>query len=600
MQAQLVFLILFAAFPFFVVLVRNILADIYLWQVKEYRLDRVWSQIRFEKEKSLQSERVLFLKIGFITVLVAAIVLSNTALIVVTMAFIWFWYWYESLVFLQQLVRKKFFKPRLKSVRNLIIFAITIIVLLMPLVVLVIWVLNPEMNLAISNLIHNLVPKDAFGTVLLRAEYNLVLLITIFSLGYDLLGFILIAAGVALTWPLSYFSRQLIIMRAKRKMAKLKGLKVVAVTGSYGKSTTKELVQQILRQKYNTVKTEKNNNTDIGIAKTILKSLNKSSEIFVAEMGAYKINEIEDCCEIAPPSVAIITGVDQQHVSLFGGISEVLASTYEVVEQLKKGGLLILNGDNEYCLKIAEKAPSRKVMYFSVHNQSKLEASELSFEKEEVVIPHKINFPGNENVFVKEITHSKKGLNFVINAEGVDIPVKTNLKALFNISNLLAAILAARECGMTMDEIVSVVNNLDFNVPYLNEHQGINGSKIVDDGYNSSPTGFISALKFFRDQKYKGKTWVMTQGIIELGPGRDATNKQIASELVKSADCLYTTDRSLFEAVLKVKPDFEAKLVNSVFDFIPYYEHLVKKGQAVLIEGAFPQAVLKRIYQDYY
>lgn len=613
MYTQLIVLVCFIAFPYLLVLARNLIWDIYLWQTKEYRLDRVWSQWRYEKDKGLRNELFTVLKIGFFTFVVAFTLVPEQEILAIAFVLSYFLYWYQGLEFLQKLIKKKLMRPQLKSLRNLLIGGFSLFMLLIPFVMVVIWLatLNYSSEASVTQqailsskatfgeIIKLFIPKSIDGVVVIKAEYIVVAMITGLGIISDLLCPVWVALAVWVTSPLATIKRRLLIAKATKKIRTLKQLKVVAVTGSYGKSTTKELLAQILSMKFNIVKTEKNNNTDIGIALTILKKLNTDTQVFVAEMGAYKIGETKDCCLIAPPDVAIITGVDQQHVSLFGGIKEVLASTYEVIDEMQPQGLAILNGDNEYCLRLAEKTSKRKMLYYSVHNASKIEASELDYEDADV-IKHKISFPGNENVFVKSIKVTKTGLSFDLAFAGKTYKVKTNLQASYNISNLMAAVLTAVELGVPMQEVIDIINNLDFEVPYLNIHDGINGTKILDDGYNANPTGFISALKYLDSLKYKSKKWVFTQGLIELGPERSTTNKKIAAEIVKVVDALYTTDSALYEQVKILKPDFEAKMVRSVFDFTAYYEAYVKKGDLVLIEGSFPQDVLKQIYANYY
>ncbi len=614
MYIQLILLTCFIALPYIIVLMRNLIADIYLWQTKEYRLDRVWSQWHYEKDKGFRSELMTMLKIAFLTFAIAFTLVPEQEVLAVSFLMAFFFYWYQGLDFLQKLFRKKFVRFQLRSLRNLLIAAINIIIYLSPVVIMIVWLsslnyiapLPAEQQILLSqeatfnDIVSSFIPKNLEGVVVIRPEYIIIAIVTAVGIVTDLLGPLFVGLGVLLTSPLATIKRRMLIASAKKKLSKLKKLKVVAVTGSYGKSTTKELLYQILDKKFKTVKTEKNNNTDVGIALTILKKINSNTEVFVAEMGAYKIGETRDCCKIAPPDVAIITGIDQQHVSLFGGIKEVLASTYEVVEEMRPDGLTILNGDNEYCFKIAEKTNKRKLMYYSIHNASKLEASELSFNSKETSVKHKLSFPGNENVFVKDIESNEQGLAFIMNYDGVQYQIKTNLKARYNISNLMAAMLTANELGVTMAEVVKIVNKLDFAVPYLNVKEGINNSKIIDHGYNANPTGFLAALKFMQSLGIKQKKWVFTQGLIELGPERVATNNKVATAIIATADVLYTTDSALYEQIKIIKPEFEAKLVSSVFDFSVYYESLVKQGHYVLIEGSFPQEVLKKIYVNYY
>jgi UDP-N-acetylmuramyl pentapeptide synthase len=147
-----------------------------------------------------------------------------------------------------------------------------------------------------------------------------------------------------------------------------------------------------------------------------------------------------------------------------------------------------------------------------------------------------------------------------------------------------------------MKEIVKVINENKFEVPYLNIYEGINNSKILDDGYNINPTGFIAGLNYLEELKLRNKKFLMTQGMIELGDKREKIYKKIAKLIVQKIDCLYTSDKDLYNEVKVLDPVFKATLVKSVFDFPIYYKHYVKKGDIVLLEGPFPQIVLDKIY----
>ena len=108
----------------------------------------------------------------------------------------------------------------------------------------------------------------------------------------------------------------------------------------------------------------------------------------------------------------------------------------------------------------------------------------------------------------------------------------------------------------------------------------------------------MAAIKYLDGLKLKNKKWIMTQGMIELGDERIQVYRKVAQLIVKKIDYLYTSDKYLIEEVKEIQPDYKAVLVNSVFDFPIYYKALVKKDQMVLLEGAFPQIVLDKIYKE--
>src|SRR3989338_6955143 len=157
-------------------------------------------------------------------------------------------------------------------------------------------------------------------------------------------------AGVLWTQPILQK-----IKIAKEKISKVSQIEK-GKTGSYGKSSTKEFVAQILSKKYEVLKTTGNENTEFGIARKIRDFLEKSTEFFVAEMGAYKQGEIKKLTAIVKPSVAIITGIEEQHLSLFGNLENIKKTKFELIEALPPDGIAIFNLSNAYCLELAERA----------------------------------------------------------------------------------------------------------------------------------------------------------------------------------------------------------------------------------------------------
>ena len=597
------FLVVFIALPYLMVIFRNLVWDLYLWQVKEYRIDRIWSHWFIERSKGVRSEILTATKValGTTTLFYLYSPRANVLSIVLFLSFTIVWA--ESFVFLQKFLNGKFLRPHLKSLRNLIILFLNLIFLALPFILIFQWLVSfnlpvkPDVVVSVDNTtLNDFFPVvSSRGLVIFPVGTLIIIYVTLIGIGLELFSPIITAIGVGLTAPLAYFKRKYTIAKAKVIIRKHAHVKVVSVTGSYGKSTTKELIYQLISTKFKTIKTDKNNNTDIGIAQTILKKLKKNTEVFVAEMGAYKIGEINDCCDVATPDIAIVTGVDQQHVTLYGGIPEILKSTYEVIQKLRNTGLVILNGDNEYCIKLAEKTRKRKKLYFSISNAENVKVEEV---QEHQTLMHRVTFPGTENIFVSEIFETSKGLSFIVNFDKQRHQIHSNLKVIYNISNLMAAILVAMELGMSMKEIVKTINEMEFEVPYLNVFNGINKSKILDDGYNVNPTAFIAAVNYMDSLKVKSTKWIMTQGIIELGDEKQQIYRKIAQLIVKAADGLYTSDRYLFEEIKNLDSKFKVVLVNSVFDFPIYYKYVVKENNMVLLEGPFPQIVLDKMYAE--
>lgn len=133
---------------------------------------------------------------------------------------------------------------------------------------------------------------------------------------------------------------------ALSKRSQFKSLTVIGVTGSFGKSSTKEAIAAVLSEKYAVLKTSGGVNTKVGIALQILKSLNKSYQYYVVEMGAYRKGEIRDMVLITRPTIGVLTGINEQHVALFGGINKTIEAKFELPEGLPADGIAVINSAN--------------------------------------------------------------------------------------------------------------------------------------------------------------------------------------------------------------------------------------------------------------
>jgi UDP-N-acetylmuramoyl-tripeptide--D-alanyl-D-alanine ligase len=601
-MVQFAALIVFLSLPIWIVLIMRLLETVYLWQVKEYRIDRVLSHLRYEGSLSLNDEFELAMRIALLTMLVVyylsplSLVLSTTIVLVIV------YYDFRAFSDLRKMLFRKFHRPALKSPRNLLIVVGALLIMALPYVYIVWAMADLRMipvfqNIAVQNppqsanqVIWNMplaIEKDGLTII------SLPLLVAIYSLTVgilcDLLLGMIVAGLVFVTAPLSVIRRKLIIRQAQAKIKTLKHLRVVAVTGSYGKTTTKEILAQILATKFKTIKTEKNNNTEVGIAQTILKKITRDTRIFIAEMGAYKLGETKACAEVARPDIALITGIDEQHISLYGNFKAIIDSTLEIVDMLKPGGLVIINGDNEYCLRIAGMITARKVIYFTNYGQQSVIGS-----RELKKMP-KATLPRDENMYISDIEEKEQGLAFTIGFHNMLEHVSTNIKARHNVGNIAAAIITASELEIDLKEVAKIVDGIEFKLPYLTSKAGVNNSILIDDGYNINPSGYYAGLDYLAKQKTQGKKWVLTQGFIELGEEREKTYKTAAEETVKNAQALMTTDLDLHIAVQELNQDFKSVFVESVFDIPLAFTRDIAAQDMVLIEGPLPKQVLDAI-----
>lgn len=301
--------------------------------------------------------------------------------------------------------------------------------------------------------------------------------------------------------------RRYLAAAAKRKS--MSQLRVVGITGSYGKSSVKEYLTHILEEDFRVLKTAKNTNTEIGIAQTILEKLRDDHEIFVCEMGAYAEGEIAICCQMARPNIGIFTGLNEQHVSLFGSIDKTFSAKWELLESLPADGVGIFNGESEPLVKRLKPFRGKTL----VCSTSK-----------------------GGDAIAKQIEVSSDSIRFRYDEQLYTAP----LVGAFQVVNLLMAITAAEQLGMSPRRIAERVKSI---VPPEKTMtlQTFDRGTLIDDSYNVNPDGLRAALKHLQTFEEAQKV-LFFPGIQELGEVSDRIHAQLAEEIASSVDWAFFHD----------------------------------------------------------
>jgi UDP-N-acetylmuramoyl-tripeptide--D-alanyl-D-alanine ligase len=353
----------------------------------------------------------------------------------------------------------------------------------------------------------------------------------------------LVSLVVGLFFPVTQFMKNRLISKARTKMAQFKDLKVIGITGSYGKSSTKEFLTKILEEKFSVLATPGNTNTDVGVAGIVLNNLKPAHEIFIVEMGAYKIWEIKKICDLVHPQVGIVTAVKDSHLSLFGSLENIKKAKFELIESLPDMATGIFNLDNEGSADLAERATSRKIKIVGYSTQA-----------------------GEKHLTADQIEIDPEEVRFMV--EGVKFKAQVYGKQ--NIPNLLAAIAAAREMGMTLEEIAFGVEKIRIVRKTMNLKKASDNLWIVDDTYNANPDGVTAALDYLSIFKDRVKVMVFP-GMLELGEKSDDEHRRVARKITKVCDLAIFTSK-----------DFEKPLLEGLGkDYAHHFSFIVDNQQAV-------------------
>jgi len=396
--------------------VKSILFWVYLWQLKEYHRKRFIDHFRTHKGKSIFLNWQIGIKIIFLCLLffVKSIFLVYAVLLL---------YLLEGLKVFVDIYKKRLKKPIFTFKATIIcggcfmLFAFIVSILLV------------------------------FGVDIIQLVQWLLVM--------DLLTFLFVSLFVFLMHPFTLFFQYRLLQKAKEKREKLKDLIVIGITGSYGKTTTKEIISFVLAHKFKVLKTEKHINAEVGIAKTILEKLN-NQEVFVVEMGAYERGKIRQVCKMVKPSFGVLTGINQQHMATFGSQEDIIGGKFELIEALPKDGIAVLNWDNRF---ISSKVKSQS---------SKLQLKTQKLKKIRI-IKYAVKNKHEADVWAEEVRVEKERISFWISTKEGRVPCEVNLIGGHNVYAILAACAVARELGMSLAEITQILKEIkpDFGAMRL-------------------------------------------------------------------------------------------------------------------------------------
>lgn len=354
---------------------------------------------------------------------------------------------------------------------------------------------------------------------------------------------------------------------ASSRLASMPALKVIGITGSYGKTSTKHYLNRILCEQFDVVMTPGNFNTTLGVVRTVREHLKPYNEVFIVEMGAKEIGDIKEICDLVHPSMGIITAVGPQHLESFKSIENVQATKFELVDSLPSDGVAVVNNDFPYIA-------NRQV--------DNVECLRYSSEATRVA-----------NFHASDIEYSSRGTTFAISDEnGEIIRLNTSLVGRHNISNLMAAVIVALRLGMDKDKIRYAVEKIQ-QVEHRLSIKHIPGSfTIIDDAYNSNPSGSAMALEVLSGMQ-GGNRIVITPGMIELGDEQYALNQELGRNIAKSADIAIIVGEYNKDAILQglQEAGYDEKCIHLAPTFNDAQRLMLtmaKPGDYVLYENDLP------------
>ncbi len=352
------------------------------------------------------------------------------------------------------------------------------------------------------------------------------------------------------------------------RLARGDGLKVVGITGSIGKTSTKEVVAAVLSGRFRTYRSPGNLNNEIGLPLSLLE-VGPRDEVAVLEMGgAYAFGELALLADIARPSVAVVTNVYPVHLERMGTIEAIAETKAELVASLDASGVAVLNGDDPRVRAMAEQTPARVITY---------------------------GLSSDNDVWADEVvTEGLKGTRFRLHLDGDRYMIRVPLIGGHAVQLALAAFAVGHGLGLHISEMLPGFDNQDVQVRLL-IIAGPNGSQIIDDTYNASPPSVLSAIGLLQELRAT-RTIAVLGDMRELGDLTDEEHRVVGRRAAEVADLVVT-----FGALAKIIAEEVAAVVMTQdgpktavrsFDeserdaLIAYLQAELREGDVALLKGS--------------
>ena len=378
-----------------------------------------------------------------------------------------------------------------------------------------------------------------------------------------LMPYILFVAYI-LNEPFEYFIRRHYIHIAKEKLNR-SGVIKIGITGSYGKTSVKEILRTILSQKFRVLSTPASYNTPLGIALTA-RHLDGTHDVFIAEMGARQKGDIKELVELVNPKIGVLTGINNQHLESFASQENIVSTKNELFEFMDKGGLSVFASDNEF-----------SVQLFNKHEGEKYLAGLLG---------------ENNLVCATDIVTNEKGTTFTLKIKDEpDQKCSTVLLGAHSIKNVCVAAAVAYKMGLTPSEIAQGINRIQSIGHRLELLPNNKNIVIIDDSYNSNVDGFNSAMEVL--DTFSGRKIVLTPGLVELGKQENVVNFELGKTLSKHADKVIVIGKHNAEMIINglIDGGMEKENIKFAKNFNKgnlILNEMMQEGDVVLFENDLP------------
>lgn len=380
------------------------------------------------------------------------------------------------------------------------------------------------------------------------------------------LPYLLIYPMALITYPIEELIKKFYENDARRKLSELTDLKKIGITGSFGKTSTKNIINDIISDNLYTQITPSSFNTPMGITRTIREQLKSIHEVFVCEMGADKKGDITYLMDFVKPQFGVVTSIGPQHLATFKSQENITNEKMQEIELLPQDGVGFINLDNEF------------IANYNIKNTCKIVS---------VGIENK-----NADLVASNIKYSKDGSSFSVKINGKNHKFNTALLGKHNITNILIGIAVALELNISIEDIIRNVANIR-QIEHRLEVKNLHGFTVIDDAFNANPVGSKMAIDVL--QLMGGRRIVVTPGMIDLGESQEKENFEFGKYMADKVDQVLLVGEKQTKSICHGLKQggfnmHDVRIFDNVRDAMHYAYKRYSHSDTILIENDLPDA----------
>lgn len=433
-------------------------------------------------------------------------------------------------------------------------------------------VLRPDMTLKAGFIVTTALIATGIIEEAVRIRYTVPFHV---SLVLIILGMhLIVALSVGTAEALSYIPKKRAIARAKQIREVLPHLMSIGITGSVGKTSTKTYLMHLLAETFPHARATKGHvNSEFPVARDMLEQLTKTTNLYIAEMGAYHTGEIKALTELVKPRHGVITRILSQHRALFGDSASIMKAKWELIDSLPESGVAILNADDPL-IRSQAAGSSRRIVWFSTHEPADVYASDIDIRAREIQCSLHIG---------KEI----RRVRIPVVSEGL-------------LTSVVAACAAAYVLGAPPESMFSLVETLPVLPRAMEIRRGIHDATVIDDSYSAGELAVLNAIKHIDRFSSTDKRIVLVP-IIELGSEGPRVHDRMGAALAKTGARVYVYGNNYDKDIMRgfTHAGGSSKIAWYVNPRILARDvcDQVRENTLILLEGRVPRALRDRLIQ---